>query len=90
MLLPGVKKHSDYANEYSTLLKKLHRWHQILTMFYLPLVITCMGFSCYFAYIQGAASSYTDPGEDWEACLVVNNALQVPLSPILSEIGEKV
>mmetsp|Transcript_26226 Transcript_26226/g.49214 ORF Transcript_26226/g.49214 Transcript_26226/m.49214 type:complete len:506 (+) Transcript_26226:71-1588(+) len=90
MLLPGVKKHSDYANEYSATLKQLHRMHQILTVFYIPLVVTCMAFSCYFAYIHGAVSSYTDPGEDWEACLVVNNAMQVPLAPIMAEIGDKV
>jgi hypothetical protein len=90
MLLPGVKKHSDYASEYSAVLKKLHRLHQLLTVIYLPLVITCMGFSCYFAYIHGAAFSYTDPGEDWEACYIVNNALQVPLAPILTDIGTKV
>ena len=90
MLLPGVKKHSDYANEYNSTLRKLHRMHQILTVFFLPLVIACMGFSCYFAYVHGAVTAYTDPGEDWEACLVVNNAILVPLSPILAEVGEKV
>lgn len=90
MLLPGVKKHSDYASEYSQVLKGLHRYHQVLTALYLPLVITCMGFSCYFAYIHGAFSSYTDPGEDWEACLVVNNALKIPLSPIFATISAKV
>ena len=90
MLLPGVKKHSDYASEYSATLKGLHRMHQILTIIYLPLVIACMAFSCYFSYIHGAVSSYTDPGEDWEACLVVNNAMQVPLAPIMAEIGDKV
>jgi hypothetical protein len=90
MLLPGVKKHSDYANEYSATLRALHRWHQVLTAVYLPLVIACMGFSCYFAYIHGAVSAYTDPGEDWEACLVVGNALQVPLAPIMADIGDKV
>lgn len=90
MLLPGVKKHSDYASEYSTLLKKLHKVHQILTVLYLPLVIACMGFSCYFAYIHGAVSTYKDPGEDWEACYVVGNALQVPLAPVFADIGTKV
>lgn len=90
MLLPGVKKHADYANEFSETLKKLHRIHQVLTFCYLPLLITCMGFSCYFAYLSGSTGAYTDPGKDWEACYTTSNAVQAPLSPILSAIGEKV
>ena len=90
MLLPAVKKHADYANEFSSMLKKLHSVHQVLTGIYLPLVITCMGFSCYFAYIHGAASAYTDPGEDWEACYTTSNALLVPLGPVLTTVEEKV
>lgn len=90
MLLPPVKTHSDYANEYTSTLKSLHKTHQMLTVVYLPLVITCLGMSCFFAYVHGAANKYTDPGEDYEACWIVNNALQVPLQPIFNQIQTKV
>ena len=65
-------------------LSRMHRWHQLLTICYLPLVITAMFFSCFWAYKEGSFQKYLDPSEDWEACLTTSNFVQIPVKESIS------
>ena len=88
-MLPDSANHVDGAH-INTVLMKCHKIHQTLTAIYLPLVVTCMIFSCFWGYIQGASQKYTDPSAQWQACLVVPNNVEIPLSQILGIAFEKV
>mmetsp|Transcript_10668 Transcript_10668/g.16164 ORF Transcript_10668/g.16164 Transcript_10668/m.16164 type:complete len:520 (+) Transcript_10668:82-1641(+) len=82
-LLPQQTSHEDGAH-INTVLQRMHKYHQRLTAIYLPLVVIVMIFSCFWAYIQGAFSKYTDPSSQWQACLVTPNSLIVPLTEMLN------
>jgi hypothetical protein len=82
-MLPVSTDHADGAHINSVLLR-CHKIHQKLTAVFLPLVITTMIFSCFWAYIQGASAKYDNPSAQWQACLTVPNNLEVPLSQTLA------
>jgi hypothetical protein len=70
----------DKTPNLDRVLGRMHRWHQLLTICYLPLVIAAMFFSCFWAYKEGSFQKYLDPSKDWEACLTTSNFVQIPIS----------
>lgn len=82
-ILPQSADHVDGAHINSVLMR-CHKIHQRLTAVFLPLVVTTMIFSCFWAYIQGASMKYDDPSGQWQACLTVPNNVEIPLSQTLA------
>lgn len=79
-ILPDQLAVGEDKTHIDGVLKRMHRWHQVLTIFYIPLVVTLMIFSCFWAYKEGSFQKYLDPTKDWEACLTTSNFVQIPVA----------
>jgi hypothetical protein len=63
---------------------KLQKWQHKLFLLWVPLCFAVLIMSCLWSDIQGRNTDYTNPGDDWQACLTQADYSYIPLNATIA------